>query len=97
MFYKQNEEIIKNKLDILHYLNFSNSYDALTNLLLNKRQMVCLKVLSNFNGTIEKDLLDWKLSEEDQKVFEEFMKVNDNSGTEIDKKIKIAIKNRYKN
>ncbi len=80
----------------MHYLQFSNSYEALTGLMLSGRQKICLKTLSNFNNKVEEHEFDGKLlSDKETRILEDFLRSDNNLLTEFDKKFIEAIGKHY--
>jgi len=49
-FYSKHEDRIKNRLDILNYIQFSNRLDILSSLIQSKVQNLCLKNMSKMGN-----------------------------------------------
>jgi len=87
MFYEIQEQRIQKKFDILYYLQFSNSYDILSSLVLSKAQNLCLKNMSKLGNFSDDHIMFGPMTRDEQMTLDSFLKTEDTTTDEMDKKI----------
>ena len=86
-FYSKHEDRIKNRLDILNYLQFSNRLDILSSLIQSKVQNLCLKNMSKMGNLSDEYITFWVMTREELIELDAFLKADGSSKTDMDKKI----------
>jgi len=86
-FYSKHEVRIKNKLDILNYLQLSNRFDVFSSLILNKVQNLCVKNMSKMGILSDDHITLGKMKLEEQIELDTFLKSDISTQSEMDRKI----------